>query len=61
MSILQVDIKLLKKQIKSLLRSRMEEESKDGLHAFLGDVLDYLTEDNSVTLTKWRDVENEKN
>ena len=45
-----INIKLLKKQIKALLESNMEEEFKDGLHTLLGDILDDAEEGNSITL-----------
>lgn len=46
------DTKLLKKQIYSVLRSDMPEDSKSGLHSFLGEILDNLEIKKEITIAK---------
>jgi hypothetical protein len=51
-----VDIKLLKEQIKAVLESNMEEDIKAGLHNLLGDILDNCLEENLVILGRYKNV-----
>jgi len=47
---LNIDTKLLKKQINHLLDSNIKESSKTGLHNLLGEILDNLENGKSVIL-----------
>lgn len=49
---ISINLKLLNKQIKDLLNSNIREDSKTGLHNFLGTIVDDIELFGSAIITK---------
>jgi hypothetical protein len=59
-SLISVNLKLLNKQIKDLLNSNIEENSKSGLHNLLGNIADEIVLFGSAMIVKSNQTKGEK-